>query len=229
MQTTIVPAAIDPSDAQTPYNCLPTAVAEIPADVARQDFGEIPTQPVNSTEYLILGFCPTGISLKQRWRNNGLSADFLADYMTAFFPSPADESGWEDRIRDFKGAVSYVSNELLENGMKYNDERSCLPIDVKMHLYSDQVLFKVTNSVAPDRVDSFQAFIQTLLTEDLGELYIQQLEASAADEHSGASGLGLITMVQDYQARLGWQFKTYPAGLGELPVTTVTTIVQLLV
>jgi hypothetical protein len=226
MQTTIVPAAIDPSI----YNCLPAATADIPPHSSLQDFGEIPTQPVNSTEYLILGFCPTGISLKQRWRNNGLSADFLADYMTAFFPSPADETDWEARIRDFKGAVSYVSNELLENGMKYNDERSCLPIDVKMHLYADQVLFKVTNSVAPDRVAPFQAFIQTLLTEDLGELYIQQLEASAADEHSGGSGLGLITMVQDYQARLGWQFKTYPAaGPGEPPVTTVTTIVQLLV
>jgi hypothetical protein len=92
------------------------------------------------------------------------------------------------------------------------------------------VLFKVTNSVAADRVAPFQAFIETLLSEDLGELYIQQLEASAADEQSNSSGLGLITMVQDYQARLGWQFTTYAAATPlSLPVTTVTTIVQLLV
>ena len=114
--------------------------------------------------------------------------------------------------------------------MKYNDESSCLPIDVKMHLYADHVLFKVTNSVAADRVTPFQTFIQTLLSEDLGELYIQQLEASAADEQSNSSGLGLITMVQDYQAHLGWQFTTYAAAAPlSLPVTTVTTIVQLMV
>jgi hypothetical protein len=224
MQTQLAPPAAPD------YDCQTAVVAAIPPDAVVQDFGHIPHQPANSTEYLILGFCPTGISLKQRWRNNGLSADFLADYMTAFFPSPPDETGWDERIRNFKGAVSYISNELLENGMKYNDESSCLPIDVKMQLYADHVLFKVTNSVAADRVADFQAFIQTLLTEDLGELYIQQLEASAADEQSDSSGLGLITMVQDYQAHLGWQFTTYAVVEPlSLPVTTVTTIVQLMV
>ena len=37
-------------------------------------------------EYLKIGFHPTSIPLQQRWRNNGLSADFLAGYMSTFFP-----------------------------------------------------------------------------------------------------------------------------------------------
>ena len=41
-------------------------------------------------EYLQLGFQPSSVPLKQRWRNNGLSADFLGDYVTTFFPR--DES-----------------------------------------------------------------------------------------------------------------------------------------
>jgi hypothetical protein len=233
MQTKLAPLDVQlaaPLDGQLDHNCLIPQDGVLPGLTDFHSFGETLDQPSNSSEYMILGFCPTGISLKQRWRNNGLSADFLADYMTVFFPNPPGDDSWEARIREFKGAVSYVSNELLENAMKYNDEGSCLPIDVQMHLYADHVLFQVTNSMVPDRLEPFKAFIQTLLTEDLGELYIQQLEASAADEHSGASGLGLITMVQDYQARLGWQFKTYPpvAPLN-LPVTTVTTIVRLLV
>jgi hypothetical protein len=37
-----------------------------------------------SQEYLILSFSPSSIPLKQRWRNNCLSADFLADYLSTF-------------------------------------------------------------------------------------------------------------------------------------------------
>jgi hypothetical protein len=37
-------------------------------------------------EYLKINFSPTSVPLQQRWRNNGLSADFLADYISTFFP-----------------------------------------------------------------------------------------------------------------------------------------------
>ena len=38
-------------------------------------------------EYLTLAFSPTSAPLRSRWRNNGLSADFLGDYVTTFLPA----------------------------------------------------------------------------------------------------------------------------------------------
>ena len=36
-------------------------------------------EPASECEYLTLAFSPTSAPLRSRWRNNGLSADFLAD------------------------------------------------------------------------------------------------------------------------------------------------------
>jgi hypothetical protein len=38
-------------------------------------------------EYLMIGFSPSSLPLKKRWQNNGISADFMADYLRAFFIS----------------------------------------------------------------------------------------------------------------------------------------------
>ena len=47
--------------------------------------GDFPQSLPPSREYLILSFSPGSIPLQQRWHNNCLSADFLADYFGTFF------------------------------------------------------------------------------------------------------------------------------------------------
>ncbi len=85
-------------------------------------FGDFSESKLNNEEFLIIGFSPTSIPIKQRWRNNGLSADFVADYLTTFFPVSDEDPSTRERQVEIKGAVSYIANELLENAMKYNDE-----------------------------------------------------------------------------------------------------------
>ena len=188
-----------------------------------QTFGDFIEQSA-SQEYLIIGFSPSSIPLKQRWRNNGLSADFLADYLTTFFPGNEDEPSTIHRKAEIKSAVSYIANELLENAMKFNDETSDYPIDIKLQLESDGVIFSVANSISPKAVNKFQAYIQQLLASDPSELYIQQLENNAADDNCNGSGLGLLTMLSDYTAKIGWKFQTVQK---EPEVIAVTTMVQL--
>jgi hypothetical protein len=190
-----------------------------------QIFGDF-IEPSASQEYLIIGFSPSSVPLKQRWRNNGLSADFLADYLTTFFPGNQDEPSTIERQAEIKSAVSYIANELLENAMKFNDETSEYPIDIKLLLESDRVIFSVANSISPQAVDKFQAYIQQLLTSEPSELYIQRLEKNAADESCTNSGLGLLTMLTDYTAKLGWKFHTVHQ---DPEVIAVTTMVQLTV
>jgi len=190
-----------------------------------QIFGDFIEQPA-SQEYLIIGFSPSSVPLKQRWRNNGLSADFLADYLTTFFPGNQDDPSTIERQAEIKSAVSYIANELLENAMKFNDETSEYPIDIKLQLESEGVIFSVANSISPQAVDKFQAYIQHLLASEPSELYIERLEKNAADDNCTNSGLGLLTMLTDYSAKLGWKFQTVHK---DPEVIAVTTMVQLTV
>ena len=190
-----------------------------------QNFGDFIEQSA-SQEYLIIGFSPSSIPLKQRWRNNGLSADFLADYLTSFFPGNEDDPSTIDRQAEIKSAVSYIANELLENAMKFNDETSEYPIDIKLQLESDGVIFSVANSIHPQAVGKFQAYIQHLLASEPSELYMEQLEKNAADDNCTGSGLGLLTMLSDYTAKIGWKFQTVQK---DPELIAVTTMVQLTV
>jgi hypothetical protein len=188
-----------------------------------QTFGDFIELPA-SQEYLIIGFSPSSIPLKQRWRNNGLSADFMADYLATFFPGNEDDSSTIERQAEIKSAVSYIANELLENAMKFNNETSEYPINIKLQLESDGVLFSVANSISPQGVEKFQAYIQQLLASEPSELYIQQLEKNAVEESCTDSGLGLLTMLTDYSAKIGWKFQTVHQ---DPEVIAVTTMVQL--
>jgi hypothetical protein len=185
-----------------------------------QVFGDFEDVAAATQEYLILGFSPTSASIKRRWRNNGLSADFLADYIATFLPT--DRTPRE--VSEFKSALSYIANELLENAMKYNNETAKIPIDIKLQLTEEAVLFYLTNSVVPEQIVPFQQLLNELLSSDPGEFYMQQLERSSTDEAAHTSGLGLVTMIHDYQAKLAWRFQR----VCTVPETvTVTTMVKL--
>jgi hypothetical protein len=191
-----------------------------------QVFGEFNDTLPPSQEFLLISFSPSSIPLKQRWRNNGLSADFIADYLTTFFTGNEGVATTSNKQAEIKSAVSYIANELLENAMKFNDETSPHPISIALHLYSDRLVFLVTNSISPQAIEEFQTLIEKLTISDLEKLYIKQLEENAADESAQESGLGLLTMMNDYLAKIGWKFATIA---GEPKVITVTTMLQLTV
>lgn len=191
-----------------------------------QIFGEFTEDIVSSQEYLIIGFSPSSIPLKQRWRNNGLSADFLADYLTTFFPPNEDDPASVQKRTEIKGSVSYIVNELLENAMKYNNSDSSHPISIQLHLSCDRIIILISNSINIAAIAPYQTYIKNLLNCDLQELYLQQLEKSALDKNSSDSGLGLLTIINDYGAKLSWKFVTLDREPQE---TIVTTIAELLI
>jgi hypothetical protein len=173
-------------------------------------------------EYLKIGFSPTSIPIQQRWRNNGLSADFLADYLTTFFPG--DDRAAAERQTELKSAVSYVANELLENAMKFSYAPSQHAIGIAMYLEVEAVSLYVTNSVDPHTVAAFQQTIERLLTEDIDTLYMAQLTHNAESDTTEGSGLGYLTMLHDYGVALGWKFAP---SLQDHDVLTVTTMARL--
>ncbi len=198
----------------------------------RQIFGDFVEAMPDDVEYLIIGFSANSIPLKQRWRNNGLSADFIADYLQTFFigleQRADDEEDSSPPIKipiKSKNAAKYIANELLENAMKFSDDSVRYQTKIAFHLYRDKLVFHVVNVIKAERVAAFQAFIQRLLTtDDPHDLYIQQMELNASGENEGGSGLGFLSMVCDYSAKLGWCFDVLQE---EQPITLVTTMVSL--
>ena len=186
----------------------------------RQIFGDF-YELNDGQEYLVIHFSPTSIPLQQRWRNNGLSADFLAEYWATFFPKQDTSS--ELCRGEIKGAINYIANELLENVMKFNYALAEQPVSLGLYLFTDVFRFYSKNVIDPVSVPGFQARIQQLLTEDPAELYLEQIEKNAS-LGDGGSHLGLLTMISDYEAKLAWQFDSPTA---DEQLIFVTTMVQL--
>jgi len=186
----------------------------------QQIYGDFSEQG-NGDEYLVIHFSPTSLPLQQRWRNSGLSADFLAEYWSTFFP--ANDVPSRKKQNEIKGAINYIANELLENIMKFAYQPANHPVSLGLYLYQNEFKLYASNAVAPDTIEEFQARIHALLTEDPQQLYFEQVERNASGESSG-SHLGLLTMVNDYEARLGWKFETSSQGPDIIVVTTMVDL-----
>lgn len=187
-----------------------------------QTFGDFIVQQEGHGEYLKIGFQPTSVPLQQRWRNNGLSADFLAGYVSTFFPG--EDSAATARQADIKDAISFIANELLENSMKFSFASSQHTVTIEMFLDADAIRLYTVNCIAPDRIQPFQQFIRRLLSEDTNALYTEQLERNAEGENDSGSGLGFLTMINDYQTTLAWHFSRHPSESGDIGVTTMVRL-----
>ena len=73
-----------------------------------QIFGDFIETSEDNGEYLKISFHPGSTSLQQRWRNNGLSADFLAGYLSTFFPG--DDRSSAERQSNIKDAISFIED-----------------------------------------------------------------------------------------------------------------------
>jgi len=187
-----------------------------------QTFGEFTHNIPESDEYLTIHFSPSSIPRKQRWKNYGMSADFLGDYFAAFFPGDRMTASKINRRDTIKATVSFVANELLENAVKYNEDTAGYPITVSLYLYEHRIIFQITNHTDQSTATKYQQFVQELIHSNSEEFYTQQLERAATG--SGGSCMGLLTMINDYSARFGWKFQV----LEKMPEITQVSVIAYL-
>ena len=189
----------------------------------RQIFGDYINVFPPDRDSLELSFTSTSEDIKDLWHNQRLSAHFLANCFISFLP--LDENNPEDkhRITEAQGSISYIANELIENAVKFNLETSAYQVKLGTYFLEHPELTAVifaTNSLDRTQAQAFQLLVKKLLDSDPQELYIQQIEASARDDNTTRSGLGLLTLINDYQARLGWKFES----LSTFPDVIVVTV-----
>jgi hypothetical protein len=182
-----------------------------------QVFGEFSEYPLDSRQYLTFGFVPRD---QQLWEKNGLLADMLADYVAIFFLTDATDPHFFKKQKQIKGIVSYIANELLQNAIQYHDD-NLGEITIQLQLSDESLVLYVTNSIPPTQVDNFRSFIEKLLNTDPEEFYISQMTQDIEDDDITTSGLGLLTMTQDYGAKLGWQFDIVQKQPQKITITTM--------
>lgn len=194
-----------------------------------QIFGDYINVLPPDRDSLELSFTSTSEDIKNLWRNQRLSAHFLANCFINFLPLDENNPEEEQRIKEAQGSISYVANELIENAVKFNLETSNHQVKLGIYFLESPELIAVifaTNTIDKAQAEIFQTFIKQLLVSDPQEMYVQQVEASAQNNDFSRSGLGFLTMINDYQARLGWKFEPLPT----LPdVIAVTVMAQLTV
>ncbi len=184
----------------------------------KQILGEFIEHLPDQAESLELIFSFSTISLKQRWRNNNLVAHFLADYFSTFL------SIEENQVIEAKHTVHYITNELLENAIKFNNHQQ-YQVRFNLHIIPEEsrVILITSNSIERESLPRLENLFKEILSGDTHNMYINQIEASTQTDD--ISGLGLLTMINDYSTQLAWKIETLPSNSDLLVITTMAKIV----
>jgi hypothetical protein len=193
-----------------------------------QVFGKFNQQLIPENNSLELSFTSNFQPTKHNWRNNRLFAYFIADYFSNLLTIDENDAYTEEQIKNIKSTVSYIGNELLENAVKFHENIQNHHINLGIYLLAatkNTAVIYTKNIISTEAVKKYQSFINSLMTNDPNELYIQQIETTASEENSQASGLGLLTLINDYSAKLGWKFESEPNYPEIITVTTMTQVI----
>ena len=174
-------------------------------------FRERPTEPVASETALHLD----STDMLQHWRRVSLSSDFLAKYYSFYFPYREKAKGRISR-EAAENSISFVLNELIENTAKYSNTPQTA-VRVRVLLLEHTIQLEVSNSVTEQLAEDFLASMREVLSGNTEELYISKLEANLQEARSD-SGLGFLTLINDYQIALGFKFEKTGDGISRITV-----------
>ena len=131
------------------------------------------------------------------WRHCATTSDFIADLFALRFQSSRND------YREVRHSIGYLANELIENAVKF---RAPGEIVIEASMDSECFKLKVSNDVDGKNASEFKNLLADITVGDPRDLLIQRIEANAASPDVSRSGLGLLTLMSDYGARLAWIF-----------------------
>lgn len=160
-------------------------------------------------------FCTEQLALK--WSHCTICADFLSQW----YSNVLSAHGFTGQLNDAAHSISYLANELIENAIKF---RTGGDVEIDAGLAGDCFVLEIGNWIAAGTSRKFQELLEEITNGDPGDLLIQRIEANAAGESNG-SGLGLLTLMNDYGANISWRFEK--KDMTEEAPVHLTTIAQL--
>lgn len=164
--------------------------------------GEWQSRIDDSITELKMRFVP--LDLVAHWKRCGMVADFLAHFLAYNFEETSEATN----------IVSTVLNEVLENAVKFSCDKHT-KISLTLRHTGDFLEIETTNVSTMNDAQSLVQKLTRINNEDIEDLFVQQLEYTAATD-SSASGLGLISLKKDYNASLGAKLITLDNGKCEI-------------
>jgi hypothetical protein len=128
-----------------------------------------------------------------------VTSDFIADMMA--LPYAASKSSHTQVHHD----IGYLSNELIENAIKFRQPGE---IVVEAGTSHERFFMRVRNAIDRETSSRFRDLLHRIASRDPKELLLEQIETNAMSDTSG-SGLGLLTLLSDYNAKMAWEFEDY--------------------
>ncbi|MES0884495.1 slr1658 superfamily regulator [Roseibium sp. SCP14] len=151
--------------------------------------------------------------LELSWHHCGVTSDFIGEYF-----SRACDKGIDPV--DARHSISYMINEILENAIKF---RYGGDVDLATSLEAETFEIQIVNQVDQSTAEKFQGHLTRLLEREPGELLLERIEENALNPDSTGSGLGLLTLMSDYGAKLGWSFASEHVSEG-VELTTYASL-----
>lgn len=185
--------------------------------------GEFPSELPSADECLSITFSTGPAAVPSSRKNKNAAADFVTQYVANVIPEN-HRVGRAEKTRDVAlSEIEFISNELLENGFKYNFDSS-FPIRVGVTLDGDRAVFTLLNSVDPAGVKNLEKYLRTLLSDDPLKMYLEQLERNAVIGGESGSRVGFLSMQNDYGAALAWVLETDVRRGGHRAATLTTWV-----
>lgn len=173
-------------------------------------------------EFLEIAIAMRSGSIEADWRMNTLCAEFIAKYIVNTICAHRAEH--EIERHDIQDTINYIANEMFENAVKFTSTIGQRTISFKVNNDGNIIRFYVRNSIDKPQVAPFQSLICELLEGDASKMYFERIEANIDNEEESSSGLGYLSIINDYDASIAWKFE--PADTVDLPAF-VTTMIEI--
>ncbi len=131
------------------------------------------------------------MELITQWKRCGLVADFIAYY----------QSIKHRNKKRVESILSTVTNELLENAIKFSSDKNKL-VNLSLRQYGSKISIEAINICDIEQAVELDNFISKIVSEDPEVLFYKQIEY-AVKHDKASSKLGMITLKKDYNAQIG--------------------------
>ena len=143
------------------------------------------------------------IAIHDGWSRRWSYAGCLADYVGAYFRANL-QSLDAAQSADAEAFLIYAVNEMVENAVKFGHGEQ---IELRAMLNQGQLAIIVSSRAAAQAARRYRTVVAEIAEGDPLMLLMERVERNAAQGPSAGSGLGLLSMMTDYGASLGWRFQ----------------------
>lgn len=197
----------------------------LPTPLQLESFGQFTSELTENNLCVKIDFPAELVKERRFWPNSYLSANYISEYLSIFFPTDQDQPEQLKRCLEITDATRYIANELLENAFKFSCTAAQHPVQMALYHYPDRLIITVSNTAHINDFIPFRSLIHDLTTLDPHDLYVDRLEQNLDQEQAFNSGLGFITILINYNTKLGWKIEPHSQ---ESDCFGVTTMAQLL-